>query len=501
MLSTFPGREVTLSASEPRYHLQPGAAWLLPGLPAPATAAATAPAAPPLDIPACPFRFSLALNFPADYRQVEVLVCPSRRVAVCCTRQWGKSTLAAIKALHHGLVHPGSLVLIASRTKRQAGELLRKVLDFAQTLGLPVPRAHGHSDSLLLPNHSRIIALPGKPDSIRCFSAVSLLIVDEAAFVPDSLYHALRPMIATAPQATVWLLSTPNGQKGFFYHEWTSADPVWSRFTVPANECPRISDAFLAEERRLHGPAAFNREYMCEFGSSGDSFFEMEGYEAAAAEPHSLAGLPYAGHPSARWYVGFDLGQRSSPSAMVVIERLEITTTVRDPVTFAFVKENHFQLKKIERFPLHMTYDDTARKLKNLIETLGYKRDVTLLVDATGVGQPFLDILRKHALGVHMMAIAITSGGRLTFSSGIQRVPKRDLLRAANYLLTAECFRIPPGQSGYQLLKEEMEAYRIRTSASGNERFATSTTDDLVMAFSLAAWQARKFLPVQGSRA
>jgi hypothetical protein len=33
------------------------------------------------------------------------------------------------------------------------------------------------------------------------------------------------------------------------------------------------------------------------------------------------------------------------------------------------------------------------------------------------------------------------------------------------------------------------------TSGSGHQTFITSSTDDLVMAFALAAWQARKFLP------
>jgi hypothetical protein len=230
---------------EPRNHLKPGATWIFPRVESKSEPA-------PLAIPTCTFRFANELlSFPADFKQQEVLSSTSQRVVVCCTRQWGKSTLGAIKAVHHALIHPGSLILIASRTLPQAGELLQKALGFAHELGLPRRRAPGYPESLLLPNGSRIIALPGRPDSTRGFSALSLLIVDEAAFVPDSLYQSLRPMLATRRDAIIWLLSTPNGRKGFFFDEWTSDNPNWAKFAATAPECDRIDDAFLEEERRL----------------------------------------------------------------------------------------------------------------------------------------------------------------------------------------------------------------------------------------------------------
>jgi phage FluMu gp28-like protein len=44
----------------------------------------------------------------------------------------------------------------------------------------------------------------------------------------------------------------------------------WERICVPATECARIPEAFLAEERRAMGDRWFRQEYMCEF-------LEMEG--------------------------------------------------------------------------------------------------------------------------------------------------------------------------------------------------------------------------------
>ena len=458
----------------------------------------TSPPVPTVEVPASAKDFALqTLAFPVDAKQQEILASPARRIVVCCTRQWGKSTTGALKALHHALSTPGSLTLLASRTRRQAGEILDKVINFAQTLDLPIRRVLRHPDSLLLPNHARIIALPGDPESLRGFSAVSLLVIDEAAYVPDDLYHALRPMLATTNGA-LWLLSTPRGRQGFFWDEYSSKGEFWSKFTVPAPECPRISTEFLDEERRLQGPAVFNREYLCDFGSTGKSFFDIDALDAATEEQRNLAAQEFArGRPAARYYIGFDLGQKSSYSAAVVLERVSGVTNAYNPVTFERVKETHLFLRRLERFPLHLSYDDTARRLKRIISELGDVRDVTLLVDATGCGQPFIDILRKHQLGVQLLPIAITSGGSVTYANNVQRVPKQDLASAANYVLTCGALKVPPTLAGLDLFREEMDAYRVKTSNSGSTSFRSSQTDDLVMAFCLAAWKARAFLPIQ----
>ncbi|MCX6633450.1 MAG: hypothetical protein NTW28_38130 [Candidatus Solibacter sp.] len=134
--------------------------------------------------------------------------------------------------------------------------------------------------SLVLPNHARLVALPGSADNVRGFSAVSLLLVDEAAFVPDPLYHALTPTLAVSGGA-LWLMSTPGAQCGFFYDTWHSADPLWRRVSVPAAACPRISQAFLDEQRLALGETAFRREFCCEFLASDLAIFPRELFDAA----------------------------------------------------------------------------------------------------------------------------------------------------------------------------------------------------------------------------
>jgi hypothetical protein len=204
------------------------------------------------------------LGFIADEKQQQVLDTTSLRGILNCTRQWGKTTICAIKALHYALFHPNSLVIVASPSLRQSGEFLRKARQAAAKTGIRPRRDGENRCSLALPNGSRIIGLPENEDTIRGFSAVGLLIIDEASRVSDELYDALRPMLATAENGALWLMSTPNGQSGFFYREWSGEMP-WVRIKATAEECPRIPAEFLRAERLTMSDEIYRREYGCEF--------------------------------------------------------------------------------------------------------------------------------------------------------------------------------------------------------------------------------------------
>ena len=222
---------------------------------------------------------SQALNFIADPQQAEVLNSTYRRVLVNCCRQWGKSTTAAVRALHHALHNPNSETILIAPGLRQSAELLRKIRNLS-------PDAIAKSDgtnrhSLQFDNGARILALPGNRDKIRGFSRVSLLIIDEAAWVPDSLYFAVRPFLAVAPDASLLVMSTPHGDGGFFHQTWTnnqrqSSGQSWHRITVKATDCPRISPEFLEEERTALTDHFFRQEYMCEFLSHNRAVFTRE---------------------------------------------------------------------------------------------------------------------------------------------------------------------------------------------------------------------------------
>ena len=106
-----------------------------------------------------------------------------------------------------------------------------------------------------------------------------MLVIDEAARVPDDLYRAVRPMLAVSRGRLV-CLSSAYAKAGWFYETWTG-DEAWHRVKITADQCPRITPEFLAEERQALGARWFNMEYMGEFGELVDAVFSMGDIEAA----------------------------------------------------------------------------------------------------------------------------------------------------------------------------------------------------------------------------
>ncbi len=220
------------------------------------------------------------LDFAADPVQARVLESRSRRVLLNCTRQWGKSTIAAVKAVHEAWTQESSLSLVVSPSARQSAELVRKAAEFVRRLDVPVKRGGDQDISLELPNGARIVGLPGNETTVRGFSAVSLIVVDEAARVSEGLYHAVRPMLAVSNGA-LWLMSTPFAKRGFFWEAWEHGGAEWERVRATAHECPRISRKFLNEEMAAMGEGRFRQEYLCEFGEPEDGVFAAEWIERA----------------------------------------------------------------------------------------------------------------------------------------------------------------------------------------------------------------------------
>jgi hypothetical protein len=221
-----------------------------------------------------------------DPWQATFLRSTEARILLNCSRQSGKSTVTAQLGVHTALYEPGSLALLLSPSLRQSQELFRKALDTYRGLDNPVPVEAESAPRLELENGSRIVSLPGKEQTVRGFSGVRLLAVDEAARVPDDLYFAIRPMLAVSGGRLV-ALSTPFGTRGWWYEAWRSEEP-WRRFEVPADECPRISAEFLDEERRTMGDWWFRQEYGCAFLDAETQPFTGEDIERAFDEEVEL---------------------------------------------------------------------------------------------------------------------------------------------------------------------------------------------------------------------
>ena len=221
-------------------------------------------------------------GFRCDAQQRNIFRRSNKRVILNCSRQTGKSTTAALIAVHTACLQPASTIVVTAPTKQQIREFMRKVRDFASVASAS---SRGGRFFVEFKNGSRIIGIAANEDNVRGFSAVTLPIIDEASRVKDEVYFALLPMLAVS-NGGLWLLSTPKGQRGFFHAEWadttngTIDGPLstdnWVKITVTAHQCERIQTKFLQLQKIRLGERRFAQEYECTFVDTKHNVFHPE---------------------------------------------------------------------------------------------------------------------------------------------------------------------------------------------------------------------------------
>lgn len=192
------------------------------------------------------------LGWVPDPWQERMLRSSSKRILLNCSRQAGKSQTTAVLAAHTAIFQPKSLTLLFSKAQRQSTELFGKIAAILKEVTNGPRLDSDNLTSCRVDNGSRIISLPGDSDSVRGFSAPTLVVFDEAGYCSGQLFQSVRPMLAVSGGRLI-LMSTPHGKRGFFYRAWTDDAEQWERERVPASECPRIDPSWLENERNTIG--------------------------------------------------------------------------------------------------------------------------------------------------------------------------------------------------------------------------------------------------------
>lgn len=227
-----------------------------------------------------PLQMAKSVGIDPDPWQADLFESEDQQTILNCSRQAGKSTVSALLALHQTVYTADSLSLVLAPSQRQSSETFRKVCDYYKRLDNAPDVTQESALRLELANGSRVQVLPGTEATVRGFSGVSLLIVDEAARVDDNLYQALRPMLAVSGGRLI-LLSTPFGMRGFFWQEWSEGGPDWKRVRVTADQCPRIPADWLEKERQRIGEWWYSQEYLTTFVDSLEACFSSADIAAA----------------------------------------------------------------------------------------------------------------------------------------------------------------------------------------------------------------------------
>ncbi len=198
------------------------------------------------------------------------------------------------------------------------------------------------------------------------------------------------------------------------------------------------------------------------------------------------------------WYfVGLDLGQSHDFTAIAAVERTEMSGEW-DPVMFAFPKVVKLRLRYLERPELGTPYPEIVERVAQVTRSAALGGRCQLMADATGVGRPVVDMLRKSGIRCTLMPVMITGGQLETLAQGYYHVPKRDLIVGLQTTLQRGGLEIAAALPLAPVLMQELADMRVKITSPGKEQFGAwreGQHDDLVLAVALACWGAHKAYP------
>lgn len=182
------------------------------------------------------------------------------------------------------------------------------------------------------------------------------------------------------------------------------------------------------------------------------------------------------------FYFGLDLGQAQDYSALCAAQKVQAKEDIQ------------YHVRHAERFVLGTTYPDIITKLHDRINAVNI--DYITAADATGVGRPVIDLMRKE--NIKTVPIVITGGEKELFDPelGGWKVPKRVLISNVLVLLQSGQLKFAKGMMHAQTLIDELLNFKIKVTAKGNDTYEAwreGDHDDLVLALAMAIWYAVRF--------
>ncbi len=255
------------------------------------------------------------------------------------SRQLGLSTICAAYALWLAIFFKNKNILVIATKLPTAQNFTKKVKYALKHLPkwLVLPTFQFNQREIRFSNGSTITAIPTSEDAGRS-EALSLLIVDEAAFIKnfEDIWTGLYSTISRGGRAIV--LSTPNGADGQYYRLWKQAEAKQNDFhtiCLPWTVHPDQDQAWYDRETRGMSRRAIAQELCCDFLSSGDTFLQADTLDdmrrgtvagqQVLGEPRELVRWHRA-EPGKRYVIGADVarGDGNDYSAFHVVQAPEM---------------------------------------------------------------------------------------------------------------------------------------------------------------------------------
>jgi len=422
-----------------------------------------------LEVPDDPVKFCQEwFKFTPTPYQMSLLRDNKKRIVVRFSRQAGKTTTLALRAIWYALKHPKTLTLIVAPSLRQSMILADRLQDFL--MSIPKDSRRAIIDKLQrtvirFKNGSRIVALPNSPQLLRGYTAHQV-ICDEAAFFRDDelvFYNVLMPMLSTTDGILI-VSSTPWSTDSVFYR--MCMNPEYSQHVATWEDVEKaglVKRDFIEEMRQSIPAERFQREFESKFVEDIDAWLTQS--LITSCIDANLQPYEFHDQPQGDFYVGVDFGKQQDYSVVVVVQK------------FA---NSLIKLVHVHRFPLNTEYASVIGYIKSLQDR--WKTVNAVYGDVTGVGNYIVE---------DMVHSGITNVTGVTFTVA----SKEDMATVLREKMRAKEFQIPyePVRKRQDIdLCAELNIEKYELMKTGHIRFShpEGSHDDVFWATALAVYGA-----------
>lgn len=406
---------------------------------------------------------TLKLNYPHD-TIAPVVESPARFKVVCAGRRCGKTETAKY-LMSKKIIKDGGTVTYVCPTYKMADE----IWNFYSTALKPLATKHGSISSqhkiIRLPNGGtfKMLSSDNIGDGFRGFSN-DLIVIDEAAIIPNlanMFFTSAMPTLADRKGAAL-IISTPRGRNDF-YDLWKMGAPEFKQYEeykrfkdyhswrFKTSDNPFIDPSEIEMAKATMPERYFLQEYMGEFLLDGGEFFRK--VEDASQIKRKE---PYRGN----FVFGIDFGKQNDYTVVSIIdcdENIQVAYERFNKIDWEWQRE---EIKRI--------HDEW--------------RPYTMLAEENNFGDAQIEILESWGLPIERFYTHKKSKPRIIENLSVD-------IENQNLLLVDDV-----------LQKQELQAYQMTITASGNYQFkaAAGHHDDTVMALALANEARREYGGVSG---
>jgi hypothetical protein len=166
----------------------------------------------------------------------------------------------------------------------------------------------------------------------------------------------------------------------------------------------------------------------------------------------------------------------AASEAIRLLELLTIFTDEIDRVTYERKTKQYYRLRHLDRIPLHTDYETIVTYICRLLTRQDLAERTSLVVDATGVGTPVFEMLRKrYPPAREILEVTITAGDQAKrLRHEMWTVLRRDLLYSVEYLLRNRLLQVATGTPHTRTLARELSLMERDFTPSGRETFEQS---------------------------